>query len=71
MTIDDFKVKLVPETLEFSYLIVNNGGERELNVVAVDSSAKTITVKYGGAYSGTYDIYIKSLTNGNVDTRAI
>ena len=71
MTTGDFKVRLVPETLELSYLIVNNGGERELNVVAVDSVAKTITVKYGGAYSGTYDVYIKSLTNGAVDTRAI
>ena len=30
-----------------------------------------MTVKYGGAYSGTYDFIIKSKTNGNVDTDGV
>ena len=37
-------------------------------MVAVDQTAKTITVKYGGAYSGTYDVIIKSQTNGYLYT---
>lgn len=71
MTTDDFTVKIVPESLELSHLFVNNDGIRELNVVAVDSVAKTITVKYGGAYSGTYDIIIKSEANGYLYTADI
>ena len=71
MTTDDFTVKIVPESLELSHLFVNNDGIRELNVVAVDSAAKTITVKYGGAYSGTYDIIIKSEANGYLYTADI
>lgn len=71
MTVDDFTVTLVPESLELTYLFVNNEGVRELNVVAVDTATKTITVKYGGAYSGTYDIVVKSVANGNVDTSGV
>ena len=41
-----------------------------MNVVAVDTTEKTLTVKYGGAYSGTYDMVIKSTINGNIDTSA-
>jgi riboflavin synthase alpha subunit len=71
MTKDDFTVTLVPETLEKTYLTINNEGIRELNVVAVDPVDKTVTVKYGGAYSGTYDVIIKSKLNGNLDTEGI
>lgn len=39
--------------------------ERALNVVAADPVAKTITVKYGGAYSGTYDLVVTN-PSGNV-----
>ena len=70
MTKEDFSVTLVPVELELTYLTINNEGVRPLNVIAVDDVAKTITVKYGGAYSGTYDLLIKSVTNGNVDTTA-
>ena len=41
---------------------------RFLNVVAVDPIARTITVKYGGAYSGIYDVIIKSTSNGYLYT---
>lgn len=71
MTTDDLTVTLVPAVLELTYLEVNNDGIRELNVVAVDTTAKTITVKYGGAYSGTYDLVIVSVANGNIDAQAI
>jgi len=68
MTKDDFTVTIVPTSLELSYLFVNNEGVREFNVVAVNTDTKTLTIKYGGAYSGTYDLVIKSTTNGNIDT---
>jgi hypothetical protein len=71
MTKEDFTVIITPESLELSHLNRNNDGVRELNVVGVDPVAKTITVKYGGAYSGTYDVIIKSTANGNLDTSAI
>jgi hypothetical protein len=38
--------------------------ERPLRVVARDSVAKTITVKYGGAYSGTYDVVVTNTAFG-------
>ena len=63
---DDFSVTIVPEELEKSWLFINNEGVREFNVVAVDTTNKIITIKYGGAYSGTYDIVVKSQTNGNI-----
>lgn len=56
MTKEDFSVTLYPILLEFTYLTINNEGVRPLNVIAVDTDARTITVKYGGAYSGTYDL---------------
>lgn len=70
MSVDDFTVTMVPVELELSYLNVNNDGVRALKVVAVDTTSKTITIKYGGAYSGTYDLVIKSKTEGNLDTTA-
>ena len=68
MTKDDFSVTLIPVKLEITHLTVNNEGRRPLNVIGVDTTAKTVTVKYGGAYSGTYDLLVKSKTNGNIDT---
>lgn len=41
------------------------------NVVAVDDSAKTITIKYGGAYSGTYDLSVFSQTYGKLDASSV
>jgi len=70
MTKEDFKVILVPVTLELTHLTINNEGIRPLNVIAVDTTLKKITVKYGGAYSGLYDLVVTSAINGNVDTTA-
>lgn len=70
MTVDDFSVTIVPVELEITYLTINNEGVRPFNVVAVDTEAKSVTVKYGGAYSGTYDLLVKSTINGNLDTTA-
>ena len=70
MTKEDFKVTLVPVELELTHLTINNEGIRPLNVIAVDTTLKKITVKYGGAYSGLYDLVVTSAINGNVDTTA-
>ena len=70
MTKEDFSVTIIPEELELSHLEINNDGVREFNVVAVDTDLKTVTIKYGGAYSGTYDVLIKSAVNGNIDSSA-
>ena len=71
MTKEDFTVWIVPDELEITHLIVNNDGKKQLNVVAIDATAKTITVKYGGAFSGTYNLLIKSEANGNLNTAAV
>lgn len=39
--------------------------------MAVDDSAKTITVKYGGAYSGLYDVSVSSKSFGKFDSTGI
>ena len=41
---------------------------RALNVVAVDSGALTLTVKYGGAYSGLYQVRVNSFWNGPINS---
>lgn len=70
MTVEDFEVTLVPVSLELTYLTVNNEGIRPLRVIAVNETTSSIYVKYGGAYSGTYDLVITSKLNGNVDATA-
>ena len=46
---------------------------KELNVVSVDDSAKSITVKYGGAYSGEYsiEVTVSDGDHGRVDASAL
>lgn len=44
---------------------------RELNVVSYDASARTVTVKYGGAYSGEYSIFFRSAIAGPFRTEGI
>ena len=71
MTKEDFTVFIEPIELETTQLVINNGGRRQLNVIAVDTSLKTITLKYGGAYSGTYSLSITSVANGMIDTHPL
>jgi hypothetical protein len=46
----------------------NTDYERELYVMAVDDAAKTITLKFPGAYSGTYQLQISSVQHGRIDS---
>lgn len=59
MEIDEFTVGLVSRPRDG--LVRPNGDlTRYLNVVAFDKVANTITVKYGGAYSGEYKVSVTS-----------
>jgi len=58
MAAEEFSVGL--EALDPKNLRPNGSLVRQLNVVAKDPVKKTITVKYGGAYSGTYAMVVSS-----------
>jgi hypothetical protein len=60
---DDFEIKFISQS-EPSYV-------RNSKVVAVDDSTKTLTVKFGGAISGQYDVEIVHNIWGRVDTDAL
>lgn len=45
----------------------NTTNIRALNVMSVSNSVKTITCKYGGAYSGTYKLIVRSISLGRFD----
>jgi hypothetical protein len=68
----DFKVFLVPVALDDPDMSTN---PRPLNVVGIDSGNMEIEVKYGGAYSGTYDLEViyETSTTGPItfDTSAV
>ena len=68
MADDKFTVSLVPRDPDMER--PNGDTERPLNVVAIDdtSGAPSITVKYGGAYSGVYDWKVSSEVNGDIYT---
>ena len=38
--------------------------DKQINVVAADNGAKTITVKFGGHYSGLYDVVLNHKVTG-------
>ena len=45
--------------------------ERFLNVIAQSEADRTVTVKFNGAYSGVYDLRVKSETNGYISTLGV
>lgn len=54
------------------YLVPQDGGDtRQLNVVEIDSDNLRLTLKYGGAYSGVYDLEVKSEIHGFLDTAGV
>ena len=68
---DIFTVRIVPKELETTYLEINNEGKRDFNVVEVDAANKIIKFKYGGAYSGEYELIVTSKLHGNIDTSSV
>jgi len=55
---DTFEVAMVPKNPDLTR--PNGSLARPLRVVAKDSATNSITVKYGGAYSGEYSITVKN-----------
>jgi hypothetical protein len=45
--------------------------ERELYVMSVDDSAKSLTIKFPGAESGLYYLQVSSVQHGRLDTDAL
>lgn len=63
-----------PETLvkeDFNCKLFSNDDEtysRELYVMSVNDSDKTITIKFPGAYSGSYYLQLSSVQHGRIDS---
>lgn len=55
---DTFSVELVPKNPDLTR--PNGALARPLRVVAQDSATRSITVKYGGAYTGEYTLNVKN-----------
>lgn len=53
----DFTVKLTSQSLKDT--TITGPVVKNLNVVAVDQTAKTLTIMFGGAYSGIYHIGLR------------
>ena len=66
MADDKFTVSLVPRNPDLKR--PNGEAERPLNVIDRDNTtgAPSLTVKYGGAYSGVYDWKVSSEANGDL-----
>ena len=62
MAKEDFSVVLIPR---------DDSKVRPLNVVDINSDDGTLDVKYGGAYSGVYDIQVSHTTEGSFLTSGI
>jgi hypothetical protein len=53
------------------YRIGQDTALRRMNVYSVDNVAKTISVIFGGAYSGTYDLKMSHKKYGLLDTKGM
>jgi len=60
---DDFEV--------FIEDVTNSSNIRALNVISVNNAEETITVKYGGAYTGVYKMIVRSISLGRFDTEDV
>ena len=62
MAKEDFSVVLIPR---------DGGKVRPLNVVDISKDDGTLDVKYGGAYSGMYDIQVSHTSEGSFLTAGV
>ena len=60
---DEFTITLKPRD--------DGSKERPLKVVGRNAADNTLEVKYGGAYSGVYDLEVSSASAGNFMTDTI
>lgn len=63
MNRDDLSVRIEPSA--------NNDNEnaygKDLYVTSVDNDARTLQVKFGGAWSGPYDVFVTDATIGRIN----
>ena len=62
-----FPYTLTREDFTINITSVENGGIKYLRVVEVDDAAKTVTAKYGGAWSGNYKAQMRHASFGLID----
>jgi hypothetical protein len=68
MTLEnDFPYALVRDDFTVNITSKDNGEIKYLRVVSVDDAAKTVTAKYGGAWSGRYSVHMRHATFGLID----
>lgn len=65
---EDFSVNATDRVNEGHYHYEPPEYTRYLNVIDVDDDAKTITAKFGGAWTGNYSIKIRHAEAGILDT---
>jgi len=59
---------------DFSAIIVNSSDSsifKQLNVIAVNDTLKTVTFIYGGAWSGKYNLSVRHSQYGLINTRGL
>ena len=59
---------------DFSAIIVNSSDSsifKQLNVIAVNDTLKTVTFMYGGAWSGKYNLSVRHSQYGLINTRGL
>ena len=72
MSSDEFAVSLTPCAFDLSNICIDEEGKiRKLAVIDVDVTDLQITVKYGGAYSGFYNVKVHSREWGNLETNGL
>ena len=69
----DFPHSLKPEDFSVNVSSKTDASNaiKRVAVVAVDDTAKTFTCKFGGAYSGNYNVYIRHKDFGLIDTSSL
>lgn len=63
-TLDTLEAKLVlieVSDVKKSYLPLDIGHESSLNIIEIDETRKKLTVMYGGAPSGVYQVEVSNL----------
>jgi hypothetical protein len=59
---------------DFSAIIVNSSDSsifKQLNVIAVNDTLKTVKFMYGGAWSGKYNLSVRHSQYGLINTRGL
>jgi IPT/TIG domain len=68
----NFPYTLVKSDLKVSLISIKDSSYvRPLNVIDINDSTKEFKVRYGGAFSGLYNVSVASIQYGNFDTSSL